>query len=136
MLENWVCPSTGKRIRRKFLGAVNYGKLVVRAANGQGHDLYWIGIGDPLAALDGALKTRSAPRRLTDSIFWICHLPPGDYFIDSDKRGRAELFKIHPALPLPADDKPMVPPLGELFGKAVPPPPPPRQPIFIQRPSA
>jgi hypothetical protein len=125
-------------MRRNFLGTCLYGKFVLRA-NDNGWDLYWVGKGHPLAALDRNLRNRVSPKRLTDTMFWLCQLPQGHYYVEPDRSGvGCELFKILPAFPLPAPDKPMVPPspLEALFGRAVLPPPPPRQPIFISRPTA
>jgi hypothetical protein len=118
-------------MRRNVLGAVNFGKLVLRA-NDNGWDLYWVGKGHPFAALDRNLRNRVSPKRLSDSIFWLCPLPQGYYHVEPDRSGvGCELFAIHRALPLPAPDKPMVPPPP--IGIAAKPP---RQPIFISRPTA
>jgi hypothetical protein len=131
MSESFTDPNTGVRMRRNWLGAVNFGKLVLRA-NDKGWDLYWAGKGGhPLAACDRNLRNRVNPKRLSDSIFWLCPLPQGHYHVAPDRLNVGyELFEIHRPLPLPAEDKPMPPPSP--IGIAAMPR---RQPIFISRPT-
>ena len=131
MSESFTDPNNGVRMRRDCLGTVNFGKLVLRA-NETGFDVYWFGKGHPLAALDRNFRNRISPKRLTDTMFWLCQLPHGHYHVDPDRSGvGCELFEIHRALPLAHEDKPMVPPSP--IGVAAMPP---RQPIFISRPTA